>query len=94
MRDNLTVLRDALCDSAASVLRVEGGWYAIVRLPALLDDEEWALTLLEKDGVLVQPGYYYELPGTHLVVSLLVEPSPMREAVGLVARRVAAVVDT
>jgi alanine-synthesizing transaminase len=93
-RDNLTVLRDALQDSAACVLRVEGGWYAIVRLPALLDDEEWALALLEHDGVLVQPGFYYELSGTHVVVSLLVEPSLLCEAVALLVGRVATVVGT
>jgi len=93
-RENLTILRDALSDSAASLLRVEGGWYAVVRVPALLDDEAWAVTLLERDGVLVQPGFYYELPGTHLVLSLLVESSVMREAAACVAARVASVVGT
>ena len=43
--------RRASCD-------VEGGWSAVLRLPALagLDDEGWALALLESAGVLVQPG--------------------------------------
>lgn len=79
-RTNLTLLRDTLVDSAATVLRVEGGWYAVVHMPALLHDEAWTLTLLAQDDVLVQPGYYYELPGVHLVLSLLVDPSVMREA--------------
>jgi alanine-synthesizing transaminase len=89
VRDNLTLLRDALHQSAASVLRVEGGWYAIVRMPALLDDEGWALSLLQDDGVLVQPGFYYELSGAHLVLSLLVDAARMAEAATLLAARVA-----
>lgn len=90
-RENLTLLCDALADGAASVLRVEGGWYAVVRLPAVLDDEQYALTLLAEDGVLVQPGYYYELPGVHLVVSLLVDPGVMRDAAARLAIRIKSV---
>jgi aspartate/methionine/tyrosine aminotransferase len=90
-RTNLTLLNDALTDSAASVLRVEGGWYAVVRMPAVLDDEAWALTLLAQDDVLVQPGYYYELSGAHLVLSLLVDPGVMREAAARIAARIKSV---
>lgn len=91
VRTNLGSLRAALADGAASVLHVEGGWYAIVRLPALLDDEQWALTLLADDGVLVQPGYYYELSGTHVVLSLIVEEGDFAEGARRLAARVAAV---
>jgi alanine-synthesizing transaminase len=87
-QNNLTLLRGALTESAASVLRVEGGWYVVLRLPALLDDEAWTLTLLTQDDVLVQPGYYYELPGVHLVVSLLVDPDVMRVAAQRLALRI------
>jgi aspartate/methionine/tyrosine aminotransferase len=90
VRENLALLQRALAQSAASVLAIEGGWYAIVRLPALLDDEEWALRLLAEDGLLVQPGYYYELAGTHLVVSLLCEPQPFAQGIAKLAARVAA----
>jgi hypothetical protein len=90
-RQNLTLLQEALVDSAATLLRVEGGWYAVVRMPALLDDEAWTLTLLTEDAVIVQPGYYYELSGAHLVVSLLVEPDVMREATARLAARIASV---
>jgi len=27
-------------------------------------DEEWAITLVEQEGVLVQPGYFYDFPAT------------------------------
>ena len=44
--------------------------------------EEWAIHLLEQQGVLVQPGYFYDLSGASLrpdasvVLSLLCERGP------------------
>jgi alanine-synthesizing transaminase len=59
-------------DCAVSRLEAEGGWYVILRLPAVRSDEDWAMELLRQDGVLVHPGHFYDLPGeSHLVVSLL-----------------------
>jgi alanine-synthesizing transaminase len=58
--------------SAVTRLETEGGWYVILRLPAVRTDEEWAMELLSQDGVLVHPGHFYDLPyESHLVVSLL-----------------------
>ena len=52
-------------------LAVEGGWYAILRVPALEPDEQTALVLLDR-GVWVHPGYFFGLPESGwLVVSLL-----------------------
>ena len=57
-------------------LEVEGGWYAILRIPALRPDEETVLVLLDA-GVWVHPGYFFGLPPAGwLVVSLL---GPERE---------------
>jgi hypothetical protein len=67
------------------LLPAEAGWAALVRIAgaggAALDEEALALGLLEREGVLVQPGFWFELeatgpPGTaaHLVLSLLAEP--------------------
>lgn len=70
---NLGIL-DALLDQhpAVSRLRVEGGWSAVLRLPALLTDEAWALHFLNACDVLVQPGYFYDLHEmTAAVISLL-----------------------
>ena len=44
-----------------SLLPIEGGWSAILRVPATRSDEDWALALLAEDGVLVQPGYFFDL---------------------------------
>lgn len=52
-------------------LQYEGGWYAILRIPALGPDEQTALALLER-GVWVHPGYFFGMPPSGwLVVSLL-----------------------
>ncbi len=73
LRGNLKSLRQCLAGSAGSVLGTEGGWYAIVRLPDLASEEEWAVGLLERSGVLTHPGYFYDFSerAPHLVVSLL-----------------------
>jgi aspartate/methionine/tyrosine aminotransferase len=57
----------------ASVRRldVEGGWYAVLRIPALGPDEQTVLALLER-GVWVHPGYFFGMAESGwLVVSLL-----------------------
>jgi alanine-synthesizing transaminase len=52
-------------------LVVEGGWYAVLRIPALEPDEITVLELLER-GVWVHPGYFFGMPQSGwLVVSLL-----------------------
>jgi aspartate/methionine/tyrosine aminotransferase len=90
---NQRALADALRGSAVSLLPVEAGWSAILRLPAVRGDEAWALALLEHDGVLVQPGYFFdlELPAC-AVVSLLTPPEVLAEGVARLLGRVARVV--
>jgi aspartate/methionine/tyrosine aminotransferase len=57
-------------------LTVEGGWYAVLRIPALEPDEQTVLALLER-GVWVQPGYFFGMAESGwLVLSLL---GPERE---------------
>jgi len=52
-------------------LAVEGGWYAVLRVPALGPDEQTVLALLDR-GVWVHPGYFFGLPELGwLVISLL-----------------------
>lgn len=56
---------------AVERLVVEGGWYAVLRIPALAADEKTVLDLLDR-GVWVHPGYFFGLPESGwLVTSLL-----------------------
>jgi alanine-synthesizing transaminase len=81
---NRTALSAALpADGPVSWLPAEAAWSAILRVPAVRNDEEWALDLLANDGVLVQPGYLFDLTGlgSTLVLSLLTPPDDFRQGV-------------
>lgn len=72
--------------SPLSRLRVEGGWYAILRVPATRSDEDWAAQLLTQAGVFVHPGHFYDFPSAgYLVLSLLTAPDIFAEALGKTA---------
>jgi alanine-synthesizing transaminase len=63
-------------------LEVEGGWYAILRVPATRSDEELAVELLEKESVLVQPGHFYDFTSDgYLVISLITPVDEFREGI-------------
>ena len=75
----------------ARVLPSSGGWSAIIRVPSTRTDEEWAITLLEQDGVLVQPGFFYDFPCEgRLVVSLLPEEPVFAEGIRRLSARIGA----
>jgi aspartate/methionine/tyrosine aminotransferase len=76
-------------ESAARALPADGGWYAVVRLPRTRSEEAWVLELLERDGVLTHPGYFFDFDEeAYLVLSLLPEPAVFAEAAARLARRV------
>jgi alanine-synthesizing transaminase len=59
--------------NACSRLAVEGGWCAVLRVPATRSDEDVAIELLTAQGVSVHPGHFYEFPTDgYLVVSLII----------------------
>jgi hypothetical protein len=70
---NLATARDIVRKyPACSVLPVEGGWFLVVRVPAIRSEEALALELLERERVLVHPGYFFDLPHeAFIVVSLI-----------------------
>jgi aspartate/methionine/tyrosine aminotransferase len=77
---NLAELARLVSDSPCTLLTAEAGWSAIVRVPAVMSEEGWALRLLREHGVLVQPGYFFDLDlGATLVVSLLSPPPVLAE---------------
>lgn len=72
LKSNCETLRKTALDTPCSVLRVEGGWHAVVCVPQTKSDEEWAIRLLEQAGVYVHPGYFFDFAEhQYLVVSLL-----------------------
>jgi alanine-synthesizing transaminase len=71
------------------ILPSEGGWSAVLRVPRVRSDEDWAMTLLERHGVLVMPGVQFDLGREgHLIVSLLPEPEVFISGMNAIASEV------
>ncbi len=83
VRANLAALRRACTGGiAASLLGTEGGWCAILRVPATLSEEERTCRLVADRGVLVHPGYFFDFEAeAYLVVSLLPDPEAFAHAI-------------
>lgn len=74
--ENLEALRRRLPPGCpASLLEPEGGWYAVLRVPATVPEAERVERLLGERNVLVHPGYFFDFPHeAYLVLSLLPRP--------------------
>jgi alanine-synthesizing transaminase len=81
VRINLVELDRQLAEQKASKrLQVEGGWYAVLRVPVTRSDEDLAIDLLRRASVLVHPGHFYDFPADgYLVLSLLTPIADFRE---------------
>jgi len=73
IRRNLDALREsARAFPACEVLRTEGGWSGVLRVPSTRGEERLILDLLERERVLVHPGYFFDFPReAYIIVSLL-----------------------
>jgi alanine-synthesizing transaminase len=90
VRLNLRELDRQLADTPSCTrLKVEGGWYAVVRVPAVRSDENLAIDLLRSQAVVVHPGHFYDFPNdVYLVLSLITEPLVFYEGVSRFLRLV------
>jgi len=81
-RANLEHLLACAAGTPCRCLNTEGGWYAILEMPRIRTEEEWALGLLADSDVLVQPGFFYDFEAeAFLVLSLLTPPAIFAEGV-------------
>ena len=80
---NLATLDGALTASPqVSRLKYEGGWYAILRAPSTVSDEDRVIALLEKSGVLMHPGRFFDFEQDgFLVLSLIAQEAEFREGI-------------
>jgi alanine-synthesizing transaminase len=83
VRANLSELDRALArQKSCRRLDVEGGWYAVLRVPVTQSDEELAIEILRKLSVLVHPGHFYDFPSDgYLIVSLITPPQNFRHGI-------------
>ena len=90
VRANYATLRQ-LCGACPTVdlLHADAGWSAVLRVAATASEEEITLDLLERDGVIVYPGFFFDFPReAFLIVSLLPEPRAFADGVRAVLGRV------
>ncbi len=83
IRTNLAELDSQLArQKPCCQLAVEGGWYAIVRVPVTRSDEDLCIALLEREGVLVHPGHFSDFHSEgYLVLSLIAPAQTFTEGV-------------
>jgi len=70
-------------------LCVEGGWYAVLRVPVTRSDEDLCIELLLRESVLVHPGHFYDFPSDgYLVLSLITPEHEFKDGIRKVLRMV------
>jgi aspartate/methionine/tyrosine aminotransferase len=84
LRTNLKELdRQLAIQKNCRRLNVEGGWYAVLRVPVTQSDEELAINILRKLSVLVHPGHFYDFPDDgYLIVSLITPKEDFGQGMG------------
>ena len=82
------LLSAASAHPAIEVLHTDAGWSAVLRVPSTRSEEDLVVDLLDRDGVLVHPGFFFDFPHeAFLVVSLLAEPQVFAEGMRRVLER-------
>ena len=57
-----------------------GGWMMLLDVPPLMDADDLCVALMDKAGLYVHPGYFYDLPDSTLAISLLPDPPIFEES--------------
>lgn len=75
IRANVAELdRQLAVQKSCTRLAMQGGWYAVVRIPVTGSDEDFAVKLLQRSGVFVHPGHFYDFPNYGYLVLSLIAP--------------------
>lgn len=83
LRENVQELDRALSrQKSCQRLQIDGGWYAILRIPVTQSDEDLTVDLVRKVGVVAHPGHFFDFSSDgYLVLSLITPPAVFREGV-------------
>ena len=88
VRGNLAALHRMLESDelgVVNVLRPEGGWNVLLRVPSVLDENELVLKLMADHRLTGQPGYFFDMTSNgYLAVSLLPEPEAFKRGIAAV----------
>ena len=86
VRANLAELdRQLAGQQSCGRLGIEGGWYAVLRVPVTRSDEELAIAVVREKSVVVHPGHFYDFEGDgYLVLSLITPPVEFAQGVAAI----------
>ncbi|MBV9499927.1 MAG: pyridoxal phosphate-dependent aminotransferase [Acidobacteriaceae bacterium] len=88
-KENMHFLREFLRNAPLHSLGAEGGWSELIRLPGTSSEEAWVTKFIQQQNVIVQPGYFFDMPSeAYIAVSLIVPPDTFREGIRRVAQAV------
>jgi aspartate/methionine/tyrosine aminotransferase len=92
---NLDTLDRAIADLGADApvrrLPADGGWYAVLEVPRVHDEDSWAELLVREEGIIVHPGYFFDFDRDgFLVLSLILPADSFAEGVRRLVRRLGA----
>jgi alanine-synthesizing transaminase len=77
--------RELVKQKSCRRLKVEGGWYVVLRVPVTQSDEDLAIEILRQRSVLVHPGHFYDFPSDgYLIVSLITLEEKFRQGIARV----------
>jgi aspartate/methionine/tyrosine aminotransferase len=81
VKSNLAELDHQIASAnACQRLLLQGGWYAVLRVPVTRSDEELAIELVREKSVIVHPGHFYDFPSDgFLILSLITPPGDFRD---------------
>jgi aspartate/methionine/tyrosine aminotransferase len=85
VRRNVAELdRQLIPKKSCTRLEIEGGWYALLRVPATRSDDDLAVELLTSKGIYVHPGHFYDFQTDgYLIVSLIIQEREFAESIRL-----------
>jgi alanine-synthesizing transaminase len=85
VRKNVAELdRQLTMKKSCARLEIEGGWYALLRVPATRSDDDLAVDLLTSKGIYVHPGHFYDFQTDgYLIVSLIIQEREFAEGIRL-----------
>ncbi len=79
VKANYELLLALISGSSISAYFLEGGWYAVLRLPGTQSDEEWATNLLEQRNIVLYPGHFFSIEQESSLVLSLISPTDVLE---------------
>jgi alanine-synthesizing transaminase len=88
-RNDRALRTAAAAHPAVEVLETQAGWSTVIRVPSTRSEEDLVIELIDDDGVIVHPGFFFDFPHeAFVVVSLLPEPQLFTEGIDRLLGRV------